>query len=316
MPLPRVLKWISIGLGGLLGLLVVAAFIFALVGHDRLNGTDELSPALAHLQADSAVIARGEHVARIHGCQGCHGETLGGDVVADMPLGRFVASNLTSGHGGIASSYRDEDWDHAIRFGVRPDHRAIVPVMPFRLYNHLSDADAAALIVYLKQLAPIDNALPPTTVRLPGYIVVGIGGMQQLFGHLSQPPRTSPPPGTTAYGAYLASTICADCHGEGLLGGKHPAPDAPPGPSLVAAAYWSQPQFATAVRTGIAPGNRKLSGWMPSPQLKHLTDEETRSLYEYIQTLRPSTARRQARRSQGSSRGRCMTRQSDRRRIT
>lgn len=160
MLLPRALKWIGIGLAGLLGILVVAAFSFALVGRARLDRTPQLTSGLTHIQADSAAIAHGEHVARITGCQGCHGKKLGGEVVADMPLGRFVASNLTSGRGGIASSYHDEDWDHAIRFGVRPNHRVIVPVMPYRLFNHLSDADAAALIGYLKKLAPVDRALP------------------------------------------------------------------------------------------------------------------------------------------------------------
>jgi hypothetical protein len=40
------------------------------------------------------------------------------------------------------------------------------------------------------------------------------------------------------------------------------------------------------VRTGIAPGNRKLSDWMPSQRLKYLTDEEIQALYAYLQTLR------------------------------
>lgn len=76
MPLPRVVRWMSIGFGGLLGLLVVASLIFALVGRARLNRTQALPAGLTNLTADSAVLARGEHVARIHGCYGGHGEKL------------------------------------------------------------------------------------------------------------------------------------------------------------------------------------------------------------------------------------------------
>ena len=292
MPIPRPLKWIGIGLAAGLGGLVVAVVILALVGRARLNRTQDMPRDLAAVPGDSSVLARGEHIVRIHGCQGCHGEDLGGRVFLDMPLGRFVATNLTRGRGGVGASYHEADWDHAIRYGLRPDHSSLVPVMPFRLFNHLSDSDAAALIAYLKRLPPIDNPLPATTVRLPGYVVVGVGGMEQLFGRLSQPPPAAPAPGTAAYGGYLAATICEECHGPGLYGGKHPAPEAPPGPSLVPAGYWSEPAFAAAVRTGIAPGNRKLSDWMPSKQLQYLTDEEIQALYAFLQTIRPSSAGR------------------------
>jgi cytochrome c553 len=286
MPLPRALRWIGISLAGIVAALCVAVLVLALIGRARLNRSHSLPPGLTAIPGDSSALARGEHILRIHGCQECHGEDLRGQVFLDIPLGRIVAPNLTRGHGGVGATYRAEDWDHAVRFGVRPDHTSLVPVMPYRLFNHLSDADAAALIAYLIQLPPIDNLLPPTTVRLPGYVVVGMGGMEGLFGRLGQPPSATPLPGTAAYGAYLASTICVECHGEHLQGGKHPAPDAPPAPSLVPVAYWSQPAFAAAVRTGIAPGNRKLSDWMPSQRLKYLTDEEIQALYAYLQTLR------------------------------
>ncbi len=292
MPLPRPLKWIGIGLGALLGVLGVAALILALVGRARLDRNQENLPGLTVVPGDSSALARGEHVLKILGCRGCHGEDLGGRVFLDLPLGRFVATNLTPGQGGVGATYREEDWDHAIRFGMRPNHTSLVPVMPYRLFNHLSDGDAAALIAYLQRLPPVDNPLPPTTVRLPAYIAVGLGGMGELFGRLGPPPSAAPPPGTAAHGAYLAATICVECHGERLQGGKHPAPDAPPGPSLVPASYWPRPAFAEAVRTGIAPGNRKLSDWMPVPRLRYLTDEEIEALYAYIQTLRPGTTGR------------------------
>jgi cytochrome c553 len=292
MRLSRALKWIGISLGGILGLLCVAALVFFLVGRARLNRKVAVPAGLTAVPGDSSALARGEHILRIHGCQGCHGEDLSGRVFLDIPLGRFVATNLTRGRGGIGATYHEEDWDHAIRFGVRADHTSLVPIMPYRLFNHLSDADAAALIAYLKRLPPIDNLLPSTSIRLPGYIMVSLTDMQGLFGRLSQPPPAAPPSGTAPYGAYLASTICVECHGEHLQGGKHPAPDAPPAPSLVPAAYWSQSEVAAAVRTGIAPGNRKLSDWMPSQRLQYLTDEEIQGLYAYLQTLRPSTTGR------------------------
>ena len=292
MPFPRALKWTAISLGGLVGVLGVAALSLTLVGRARLDRRVDPPPGLTTVPTDSVALARGEHIMRIHGCQGCHGEDLSGRVFLDIPLGRFVATNLTRGRGGVGASYHEEDWDHAIRFGVRPDHRPLVPVMPYRLFNHLSDADAAALITYLKQLPPIDNPLPSTTVRIPGYVMVSLANMEELFGHLGQPPPAAPPPGTAAHGAYLASTICVECHGVHLQGGKLPAPDAPPGPGLVAASYWPRSDFAAAVRTGIAPGNRKLSEWMPSRRLQYLTDEEIQALYAHLQTLRPSATGR------------------------
>jgi mono/diheme cytochrome c family protein len=286
----RAFKWISVGLGGLFALLGVAALAFYLIGHARLNRWYELPQGLTEVPHDSATLARGEHLLRIHGCQGCHGDSLGGQLFLDIPPGRFVAPNLTSGRGGVGQTWQVEDWDHAIRYGLRPDHISLILVMPYRLFNHLSDVDAAALIAYVKSQPAVDNQLPASRVRLPGYALVTLSDMKDIRGRLSRPPAVSPPPGTAAYGAYLASTICVECHGENLQGGKHPAPDAPPGPSLVPASYWPPAAFAATVRTGIAPDGRQLSEWMPAPRLKYLTDDEIQSLQAYLRTLQPVAA--------------------------
>lgn len=290
MTLRTALKWIGLGLGGLLVLVGIAGLVLFTIGRGRLNRPFEPPAGLASVSQDSASVALGEHVMRIHGCQGCHGEALGGQIFLDIPPGLFVASNLTRGRGGIGDRYTDGDWDHAIRYGVRPDKSPLIPVMPYQLFNHLSDEDAAVLIAYLKTLPAVDNELPSTHVRLAGYITVGLPSMRNFRGEPGRPPTAPPQIGTPAYGAYLASTICVECHGDHLQGGKHPAPDAPPGPGLVAATYGTEEVFATTVRDGIAPGDRKLSPWMPSQRLKYLTDEEIHSLWLYIQTLTPGTA--------------------------
>ncbi len=44
--------------------------------------------------------------------------------------------------------------------------------------------------------------------------------------------------------------------------------------------------FARAVRTGVAPGERKLSPLMPSKDvLEHLSDVEIQALHEYLKTI-------------------------------
>jgi len=102
-------------------------------------------------------VVRGEHVANIHGCTHCLGEGLSGKVFLDIPPGRFVASNLTSGQGGVGNAYAGSDWDRAVRFGLRHDRRKLLPMMPSRIYAKLADSDAVALSAYLDQLPPVDT---------------------------------------------------------------------------------------------------------------------------------------------------------------
>ena len=283
------LKRIGVGLGVLLGLLVVAAGVMYAVGRSKLARTYDAPPtALARVAVDPAAVERGRHVMQMHGCQECHGQALSGKVFLDIPPGMIVAPNLTRGRGGVGSRYTDADWDRAVRHGLRPDGRTLLPFMPYRLYNRLGDGDAAALIAYLKSLPPVDNEVPATRVRLPGYAMLTMMGDDELRGGIDgAPPRKAPPPPgpTAAYGAYLASTVCVECHGERLEGGQHPAPEAPPGPELSHAGAWPLADFARTVRTGVAPGGRRLSEWMPSRYFREMSDVELGAIHAYLKTL-------------------------------
>ena len=286
MPFSRRLRWAGILLGGVAALAMVVGVIGWLVGRAKLTRAYDPPAGLTSVPRDSATLAEGEHLVRIYGCRGCHGENLGGGIVADVPPGRFVASNLTRGRGGVGTMYQIADWDHAIRSGLRPDHTPLIPVMPYRVLGHLGDADAAALIAYVQQVPAVDNSLPSSTVRLPGYLLVAVANRESLFGRHTRPPVEAPAQGTAAYGAYLVATICSDCHGERLQGGQYPEPGSPPGPPLSAAAFWSEADLATALRTGVAPGGRHLSEWMPVWRLQYLTDSEIHSLYLFLPTVR------------------------------
>jgi mono/diheme cytochrome c family protein len=75
------------------------------------------------------------------------------------------------------------------------------------------------------------------------------------------------------------------CHGENLLGGKHPAPEGPAAPDLSRAGEWSLEQFTVALRTGVVPDGRKFTQWMPWQFFSAFTDEEVQALHEYLKTL-------------------------------
>jgi hypothetical protein len=64
----KVLKWVGIILGSVLGLVVVAVLVLFLIGNGRLNGTYRAPDTLVSGFGDSASLARGEHIMRIHSC--------------------------------------------------------------------------------------------------------------------------------------------------------------------------------------------------------------------------------------------------------
>jgi mono/diheme cytochrome c family protein len=124
-------------------------------------------------QAASA-LERGRYLVTIMDCSGCHTPGAltgapqmqralsGGDAGFGMPgLGAFYPPNLTPHPGADISRWSEADIVKALRTGERPDGRVLAPIMPWKAYADLSDADAAAVATYLKSLPPMENAVPP-----------------------------------------------------------------------------------------------------------------------------------------------------------
>ena len=125
-------------------------------------------PSLA--VADDAQVARGRFLVTIAGCSDCHtpGALLGSpdmkrylggsDVGFAIPgAGVFVGQNLTPDKETGLGSWTDEQIIAAIRAGKTPEGRALSPVMPYPALSHLSDADAQAIVAFLKSLPPVSN---------------------------------------------------------------------------------------------------------------------------------------------------------------
>jgi mono/diheme cytochrome c family protein len=116
---------------------------------------------------------RGEYLAAIMDCTGCHTpgalvgnpdpqRQLGGSQVGfQIPgLGIFYPPNLTPDPETGLGRWSEADIIKAVRTGERPDGRVLAPVMPYHSYGRLTDADAQALAAYLKSLKPIRHQAP------------------------------------------------------------------------------------------------------------------------------------------------------------
>jgi mono/diheme cytochrome c family protein len=134
--------------------------------------------ALAALAAAPPVqgqdrIKRGEYLAAIMDCTGCHTPGAlagkpdrqralsGSDIGFAIPdLGVFYPPNLTPDDETGLGKWSAAEIVTAVRTGVTPSGRVLAPVMPYHSYSRLTDADAQALAAYLKTLKPVRHQAP------------------------------------------------------------------------------------------------------------------------------------------------------------
>jgi mono/diheme cytochrome c family protein len=289
----KILKWIGIVLGSLIGLLVLAFVVLYSIGSvkwNKLHGNYDVPVETIPIPTDQASIARGEHIATIHMCQYCHIETLSGQSETVPGLVTLTFPNLTAGGGGIGGTNSDEDWVRAIRYGIGHDGRGLV-IMPARYFYYLSDEDLGALIAYLKTLPPVDNELPPLNLGPLGRMMLALGEVPftgpdvLVIDHDSPRPVTSKPGITKEYGQYLTH-VCIQCHGENLNGQAMEreglVPNLTPGGEV---AFWSEQEFITTLRTGVTPGGHQLNEYMPWKYVGQMTDDELHAVWLYLQSL-------------------------------
>ena len=291
----KLLKWVGIGLGSLVGTAVIAAIVLVLIGSSRLDRTFDITPQTLTLPTAEDTVARGRHLeAAVLGCTDCHGEDLGGGPFLDEPsLFKLHAPNLTAGQGGVGARYSDADWVRALRHGVDPDGKGLL-FMPADVFNHLSAEDLVAVIAYVKSFPPVDNQLPGPEFSPLGRIIIGLGQLPEPLlvpalgiDHDAPFTRHVAPAASAEYGAYLTSiAYCTLCHGTDLSGGTFPYPDpnAPPVPSLAAAGGWTEEQFMVTLRTGVTPYGKAIDqAFMPWGDYD-MSDEELKAIWLYLQS--------------------------------
>lgn len=290
------MRWVVRIILGLIILVIVIVGALYAIGSAKLNRTYSVAAQALTIPRDAASIDRGRHLAfAIAKCSDCHGIGLRGKVFLDVPPFLLVAPNLTRGVGGVGASLSDADIEHAIRDGVAPDGRGLL-VMPSDDFSHLSDADVADIIAYVRNTPPVDNRLPASDIRPLGRIWFGAGLMPlpaaAVIDHSMMHVAAMPQADTVEYGHYMAQVGgCMGCHGVGLSGGAIPGvpSNLPKAQNITPTGIgqWSDADIVRALRIGKRPDGTTINTLMPWPYTAAMTDTEMAALVKYLRSVPP-----------------------------
>jgi len=155
-------------------LLAVCCVSALAVGCDSGAVTTESSYANdSAAQAAAAGLSHGEYVARLGNCVACHsipeGEPLAGGLKMNVPmLGNIYTTNITPDAATGIGDYSFEDFDRAMRFGVKKDGSRMYPAMPYPSYAKMSEQDMRALYDFImNDVAPVNAPNQPSDI--PGW---------------------------------------------------------------------------------------------------------------------------------------------------
>ena len=208
-----------------------------------------------------------------------------------------VAANLTPDRETGIGNWTDDMLARAIREGISHDGHLIDPtIMPYEFYRAMSDEDLASVIVYLRSIPPIRNALPAT--RASHSIVAPYA--IPIYAPVPTPDLSTP----VKRGAYLVQLgACQWCHtlrdanrkplpGLEFAGGdlitepdyQVTSANLTPDPSGIS--YYDEGMFLKVMRTGKV-GARNIRPIMPWWFFGQMNDDDLKALFAYQRTLKP-----------------------------
>jgi mono/diheme cytochrome c family protein len=217
-------------------------------------------------------------------------------------LGKIYARNITSDPETGLGRWTDDEIARAIREGVSRDGTALFPVMPYLNFARMTDEDVASVVVYLRTLPPVRNALPPSELVFPLNHIV-----KTIPRPLTEPVPSHPSSTPAQRGEYLVTLAgCKICHtpvddrgqplpGLAFAGGES---FSDPGNNMAIVnsinitrdpsgiAHYDEPLFMEVIRSGQL-SNRTLSHIMPFEFFRNLTDEDLRDIFAFLGSVPP-----------------------------
>ncbi len=279
----------------------------ALVAAAATAATAALAQTSTPSSGAQARLDRGAYLMKsIVACGNCHtpqgpqgplpGRELAGGLVFEEKPFTAYASNITPERETGIGKWTDAQLVAAIREGRRPDGSIIGPPMPIGLYRHMSDADVAAIVAYMRSVPAVKNAVPKSQYRMP------------------LPPSYGPPVRNVAevsnkdpvvWGRYLAGPLghCMECHStpgpQGVpdldnqlgAGGMHF--NGPWGVSVATnitpkgIGHYTDAQLKTVITQGVRPDGTRLKPPMGTAYYAQMQAADLDALVQYLRSLPP-----------------------------
>lgn len=258
---------------------------------------------------DAKLLERGAYLMNgIVACGNCHAQfdkegrpltalgLSGGRVFEEEPFTAY-ARNITPDPETGIGKWTDAQLVRAIREGIRPDGTLIGPPMPIEFYRGISDADARALVAYLRAQPPVKNLVPKSVYRMKLPPEYG----PPIKAKIAAPTQKD----LVKLGAYLAGPLghCIDCHTPWAEKGvdiKRVGAGGNPfkGPWGVSVSRnltphesglkgWSDTEIARAIREGKRRDGSQLKPPMAFNWYRNIDDADMKALIAYLRSLKP-----------------------------
>lgn len=205
----------------LLGLVAVSGAFDSLV--TVAHGDD---PQVLNSYSEQEKLERGEHLATISNCQGCHtvgdGDPYVGGVEFSTDHGVIYSSNITPDIETGIGSWSLQDFRNSLRRGVRPNGENLYPVFPYPHYTKFIDDDIEALYVYLKTIDPVAQESREHDLNFPYNINFLMKFWNWLYLEEGEYVNNTQESDEWNRGAYLVEGAlhCSQCHSpRNLFGG-------------------------------------------------------------------------------------------------
>ncbi|RQR63776.1 cytochrome c [Burkholderia sp. Bp9125] len=275
------------------------------------------SATAAAPQSADALVARGAYLARAGDCVACHtasgGKPFAGGLKFDTPIGAIYSTNITPDPKTGVGGWTLDEFDRALRAGVRKNGDTLYPAMPFPSYARLTGDDVKALYAYFMHgVAPVRQENRPVDIVWPLSMRWPLGFWRKLFAPTPKPFDAAPyPDPVLARGAYLVQGLghCGACHTpraptmqeRGLTDADGPdflaggaaidgwVPTSLRGEPRTGFGAWTEAEIVQFLKTGRTARTAAFGGMtdVVGHSMQHLTDDDLTAIARYLKTLPP-----------------------------
>lgn len=205
---------VVVGIVAVVAILIAGGLLYISKGLPDVGEAPNLTVA-----ATPEMVARGDYLANhVTVCIDCHSthdsryysnpivpgtEGKGGEELTET-IGTLRVPNITP---AALGNWTDGEIARAIVSGVDKNGEPLFPMMPYTVYNELTEDDMHAIVAYMRTLPPIQNEVARTQLSFPMNFIVRT--IPKPYTPKSRPPSSD----TLGYGKYLSTVAgCQFCH--------------------------------------------------------------------------------------------------------